>query len=190
MAEHFIALSTEDLRTMLETTWEAKGPGRLYDALKQQLLAANSQAAAGVMSEANNAHSATAFVPGSDRFTSTEYARGWQQLVELYRACNQFLTNCATNGFNAFQITISCEWPPFRTPQLAGPAAVMVDGYPLPSLWSQACLKYMVDYATVIGQPLANENAIYIWMMEQLVPVTQTRADRRWLFLNHGGYIT
>jgi hypothetical protein len=174
---------------MLTTAWEGlpDDQSRLWDCLNSELKASSSLAANAVQSEANNAHSATAFMPGDDRFSTTETSRAWNQLVKLYRATNQYLAICAQNGFDAFQIIQCAQWPTFLKVPLTGDAAIIVD---LDGNWARLCLKYMVDPGLVVNQALQNEYAIWMWMMESLVPVFETRADRRFLYLGNGGYIT
>ena len=189
MAQRFIALGAEDKLSMLEMTWNGlpEDHGRLYDALQGALAQATSDAANGVQSQANNSHSAQAFLPGEDRPSTTEYVRAWQWLISLYRSTNYFLSLCAQNGFDAFQVVNNGQWPNFLPAPLSGDAAVIVDPN---NNWARLCLKYMVNTDLVINQTLQNEYAIWLWMIESIFPVTESRADRRFFYLGQGGYIS
>jgi hypothetical protein len=190
MPDRFIALGAEDVKTMLEETWIAipvpqRTGGVLYAALQSNRRNAQLDSALQVQSQANNAHAATAFLPGADRPSSTELTRGWQRLVDLYRACNGFLTLCAQNGFDAFQVTNNGQWGNFLSAPL-NPALILDPN----GNWARLCLKYVVNPVLVVNQSVQNEYAVWLWMMESIFPVTETRADRRFFYLGQGGYIS
>ncbi|MDE2102233.1 MAG: hypothetical protein KGL39_33615 [Patescibacteria group bacterium] len=183
----FIALTTDDLRQMLESAWDAapEAANSLFQTLKSNELISAGNAAGGVSSQSNNGHSAAAFFPGENRPSDAEITCGWRQLIDLYRKTQFFLLTCNKNAQDAFTVANQCQWGNFLT--VPANPAVLVDPN---GNWQMLCDKYMTDYSMVIGKDLSNETAIWLWMMESLQPVYESRANRTGMILAQGGYVS
>ena len=175
MPEHFVALTTDDLRSMLQNAWDdARNASKpLLDQLRFNERYSIGLVDANIFASASNGHSVSSFTPGSNAPTAADTRRGWRQLVELYYKCNEYLQRCAKYGVDAFEVKNRTGFPDNPTIIADASLRVTTDQY---GKWQDLCDIYNFDSSNIIGK-VVDQNAVYIWTMSLLIPVTESRSD-------------
>lgn len=172
---------------MLERAWNESDVGAttLIQKLQDFQSAFASRADDGIANQSQNGHSSGAFLPGANAPADSEVARGWRRLIDLYRQTRQFLRTASKYGFDAFDIKDAGQWPSFPA-ALADANQVIVDDE---DRWADLIDQYSVADITaesVIGQ-LVSEGAIFLWIMDNLFPITESRGDYSMAIVGRGG---
>lgn len=94
----------------------------------------------------------------------------WQDLVDRYDRSNLFISFCDTYGFDAFRQKF-CPKDSTGLPVINPAVIVDLDGN-----WANLCTQFSIDTAKVISQPIS-DSAIFLWMMDNLVAITEARSD-------------
>lgn len=180
----FIALTTTDKRAMLERAWDSASndADSLLNELKKYRDEASGKANDGVQNMSANGHSAGTFFPGQNAPSDTEQARGWTELIELFRRSRTFLKTCARYGQEVFTIYCSASWPSPLPEELPADERVIIDE----TNWESLADQYDIDVSKVVDLPVADE-AIYLFMLLSLLPVTQARTDFSEAITGRGG---
>lgn len=171
---------------MLESAWDtAQGQSQgLLATLKASEVATTNEASIAVQSQSNNGHSASGFFPGTNAPTSSEMARGWRMLIDRFRETSLYLKTCARYGLDAFQIKGIGYFPSTLPSQVANPINLDTTGN-----WAQLVDKFSIDTITtdlVIGCAI-EDPAIWLWMMDNLNAVTESRGDYSAAIIGRGG---
>lgn len=179
----FFSTTTADKRSALENAWEdaaANLNGDLRKQLRCKLREADGSTEGGsvVQSSSSNGHSGSYFEPGTGAPAPVEIIRLWQDLVDRYDKSKNFLLFCAKYGLDAFK---QKDFGSFSkdTPEAVPP--VTIDG----PCWENLCAQFSIGTDKVVGVAVS-DSAVFLWMMVNLFPVTETRSDYGSLRLSGG----
>lgn len=161
-SHRFIGLSTDDKRAMLRRAWNnaADSANSLLPQLEIEAQKIREILEQDVSSSASNSHSATAFMPGTNKPTATEDLRGWNQIIEGFYRTRQYLRDCANYGVDAFTTFINGYFPA-PLPTIVNPA-IIIDPT---GRWLRLTSFWDVDSTLVVGQPVGDES-IYCWLLD------------------------
>lgn len=168
---------------MLEKAWDlAPAEANTFlQTLKDLERNFSDRASDNIQSSAQNGHSSGSFFPGQNAPSDTEIARGWRTLIDKFRSSKQFLRDCAKYGKDAFYVAAQQSWGTLGNP-LPENQRVIVDTY---EKWADLCDRYEVTVESVVDQ-LVSDEAVYLWMMDNLVPVHELRSDYSGLIIGGG----
>jgi len=183
VATRFIALSTDDLRSMLERAWDAcPAETPFFDYLKSLEVEAAEIARDNVQNSSSNGHSSGAFMPGENKPTETEEVRGYRRLIDEFRKNRSYLRYCSKYGFDAFSVKQNGQFPS-PPAALAADLRVIVDD---DANWELLCEQFDLATGDVVGVVVGDE-AVFLWIMDNLFPVTEGRSDYSQLLTIAGG---
>lgn len=163
---------------MLERAWDQAPDGgeTLFTQLQKNLAAAADDASTIFSSSSSNGHSASNPMAGSERPAATEIQRGWRKLLEKFRSTRKYLLDCSKYGLDAFTIKENGAFPDPLPSALPAASRVIVDTY---GRWADLVSEYdLLDGISdsLIGA-VVSDAAIFLWMMDNLVPVRESRGD-------------
>lgn len=181
MAERYFSITTPFKKMKLDEAWnlaadEANTFRGSIEAMATQYSQGVDQTG-GVQNSSSNGHSAGAFMPGQNQAASQEMAEMWQGFLEMFDRVSEFLSNCASYGFEPFVVAYQTGFV-FPLPAVSDPAWILetttTRGFPR---WQSACRQCGVDSTLVVNNTVGDE-AIYVWMKTQeLVEVKVSRGD-------------
>lgn len=174
-AQRFFSTTTADKRSALESAWEdaqANQNGNLRKQLRCYLRESGGESSGGqvIQSSSSNNHSGTYADPGTGAPAPAEIPRMWQDLVDRYDRAKQFITFCDAYGLDAFEQKFCQQDLSDLTPVKP---AVIVD---TKGRWARLCSQFSIAPATVVSAAIS-DSAIFIWMMDNLVAITEARSD-------------
>lgn len=167
---------------MLESAWDSCSDDQSFlDVLKARRTDAKAKLDENLTSASSNGHSGTSNLPGANSATDAEVVGGWTQLIDNFRRVREFLLNCAKNGLDAFVVAGNGAWP---TPlnNATNPAVTVETS----GDWTAVANRYDVDPGKIVGKPVSDES-IYVWMMNNLFPITEARSDYSSAIVGRGG---
>lgn len=175
----FFSITTADKRSAVENAWEdsqKENNGNLRQTLRCKLRDSQHESENGqvIQSSSSNNHSGSYSAPGEGAAAPAEYAKMWQDLIDLYDDSLKFISFCDKYALDAF-CTLLENWPvspPF--PPIANPA-IIID---TTGEWLRLVNQFGIDQVKnqIIGA-VVSPAAVFLFMMYRLVPVTESRAD-------------
>jgi hypothetical protein len=168
---------------MLRQAWDAaaEDASTLLPTLQAKLTEASCRLDENVVSSQSNSHSSSAFVPSTNAPSDTETVRGWSDLIERFQLTSQFLRRCANYGLDAWG-TFQQGFFPAPLPAAVNPA-VTIDPT---GRWADKADLNFIDPTKIVGAGVGDE-AVYVWMLDKLVAVTQSRGDYSMGIIGRGG---
>jgi hypothetical protein len=180
--------TTSFKRSCLEDAFDiASGgnpPSSLRAVLRASETSANRRLAAGSLASVSQNGRETGFsMHGVGQITPTELTEAWRYLVDMFDDTLLFLQFCCNYGYDAFNLPCGLEEKFNDTAALTviNPP-VIVDGT---GKWALLCGTFAVAASSVIGGAFTSlsstDPAVFIYMMQQLKPIVESRVDFRQL---------
>ena len=175
-----MAITTDEKRRRLEDAWDATtNASSLRDTLRVLESNAGRQIAGGSLSSvaANGRHSAFA-AQGPGQLTPVEVAQIYRQLIDLFDQSKKWLLFCAARGLDPFNAELVGN---AQSAAATVNPAIVIDNT---GKFAELCAIY--DIGTGVIGSVVGDEVTFMWMMDHLYPVTESRSDYSGLRTNCG----
>lgn len=105
-------------------------------------------------------------------------AQAYRELIDLFDQSAKWLRACLAGNVDAWNAELQ------GSSDASGTWASDTTGK-----WQEGCSQFNVDSTTVIGAATVIDDAVFIWMMDHLFPVTEARSDYGQLMTAAGGWV-